>query len=96
MSKKRKHPKTNWYVVGAVLPIAFLPVVIFIPQNSRLGSFVPVIALIVLSVIGMTCCVQGFRKSSNAWIQMVSILFGLFYLFPLWVLGFILSGPMQK
>lgn len=45
MSKKRKHPKTNWYVVGAVLPISFFPVVIFILQNSRLGSFVPVTAL---------------------------------------------------
>ena len=96
MSKKSKHTKTNWYLVGAVLPIAFFPVAIFILQNSRIGSLVPVIALIVLSVIGMTCCVQGFRKSSNGWIQMISIMFGLFYLLPLWFLGFILSGPLQK
>ena len=96
MSKKRKSQKTNWYILGAVLPIAFYPVVIFFLNSSQVGSFAPVMALIVMTVVGMTCCVQGFRKSSNGWIQMVSIVLGILYLLPLWALGCILSGPLQN
>ena len=94
MSKKRKK-KTDWYLLGAVLPFAFFPIAIFILQNGRIGSFLPVFALIVPSVIGLTCCVQGFRKSSDGWLQTVSLLFGILYIFPLLLLAFILSGPLQ-
>ncbi|MES2477075.1 MAG: hypothetical protein V4640_14920 [Verrucomicrobiota bacterium] len=96
MSKKRKILEINGYVVGAILPIGFFPLVVFILQQSQIGSFFPVVALLVISVVGLACCVQGFRKSPNGWVQTVSLLLGILYLLPIWVLGFILSGPFQK
>lgn len=96
MNPKRKKPNTDGYLLGAFLPLAFYPFAFLILPGSSMGSFIPVFTLMVPAVIGMTCCVQGFRKSSNGWMQTACLLLGFLYMIPFLLLSMILSGPLQN
>jgi hypothetical protein len=95
MNKTGKKTKTDWYLLGAILPLSIFPFAILILPGSRMGSFIPIFMLIVPSVIGIASCVQGFRRSSSGMTQTAFLVFGMLYLIPFLILSFLLSGPLQ-